>query len=252
MKLITLNTWGGRVGDKFASFIKEKSNVIDIFCFQEVYHRADGKFANVKWVDNGTNTQLFDHLKKLLPNYVGIFRPHFEDFWGLAFFIKKDIPIITEGEKFVYYKESVEEERKGKTSKNVQYVLTEVNGKKVTIVNFHGLYNGNGKTDSESRIAQSKEIVSFLKDAEGEIVFCGDFNLRPDTQSIKIIEDFGLKNLIKEYDVKATRTSLYKKEEKFADYIFLSNGIVVNKFEVLSDEVSDHNAIQLDFDVINS
>lgn len=250
MKLISLNIWGGRVHDKLTSFIKQKSINTDVFCFQEVYHQADGKFSNAKWEDSGTNTQLFDHLKELLPDHIGIFYPHFEDFWGIAIFIRKEIPILTEGEKFVHESESIEVSRMGGTSKNVQYILTEINNKKVNIVNFHGLWNGKGKTDSDKRIDQSNEIVSFLKELEGEIVFCGDFNLRPDTQSLKIIEDFGFRNLIKEYNIRSTRTSFYKKEERFADYTLISDGINVKEFKVLPDEVSDHNAMELDFDLL--
>lgn len=145
--------------------------------------------------------------------------------------------------------ESIEEARRGGTSKNIQYILTERNGKRLNIVNFHGLWNGKGKTDSDSRIAQSKEIVTFLKTLSGEIVLCGDFNLKPDTESLKIIEEFGFRNLIREYGVTSTRTSLYKKEERFADYMLVTSGVKVLDFKVLPDEVSDHNAMFVEFEL---
>jgi len=249
MKLISLNVWGGRVQAELSSFLKEHERDTDIFCFQEMYHRADGKFSNAKWKDDGIHSQLFDHVAGLLPNHTGIFYPHFEDFWGLAMFVKKDVPLLGEGDKFVHHMESIEVARLGGTSKNIQYVISEINGKKISIVNFHGLWNGKGKTDSESRIAQSNEIIAFLKELEGEIVLCGDFNLRPDTESLKMIEDFGFKNLIKEYGVASTRTSHYKKEERFADYMLVTKGIQVKDFKVLPDEVSDHNAMYLEFEI---
>ena len=40
MKLITLNTWGGRVKDPLHNFLKSYSGDIDIFCLQEVYHNG--------------------------------------------------------------------------------------------------------------------------------------------------------------------------------------------------------------------
>ena len=116
------------------------------------------------------------------------------------------------------------------------------------IFNFHGLWNGQGKTDTEDRLRQSENIINFLKTLSGEIILCGDFNLRPDTESIKIFEDFGLKNLIKDYNIKSTRTSFYEKEEKFADYIFVSAGVRVMEFKVLPEEISDHAALYLDFE----
>ena len=77
---------------------------------------------------------------------------------------------------------------------------------------------------------------------------CGDFNLLPSTESIKMFEDFDLINLIKENNIISTRTSFYKKEEKFADYVFVSKGIKVNEFKVLIDEISDHSPLLIDFE----
>jgi endonuclease/exonuclease/phosphatase (EEP) superfamily protein YafD len=60
----------------------------------------------------------------------------------------------------------------------------------VTVVNFHGLWNGKGKTDTPDRIAQSQNILRFLEGVDGEIILCGDFNLLPDTESLRMFEDF--------------------------------------------------------------
>lgn len=111
---------------------------------------------------------------------------------------------------------------------------------------MHGLWNGKGKTDTAERILQSQEIKSFMDSVDGEKVLCGDFNLLPGTESVKILED-GMKNLIKEYDVGSTRTSLYTKPEKHADYIFTSPDLNVVDFKVLPNEVSDHSALYLEF-----
>ena len=83
---------------------------------------------------------------------------------------------------------------------------------------------------------------------ERNIILAGDFNLNPDTQSIKMIEEFSLKNLIKEFSITDTRTSFYKKENRFADYIFVSPDICVKNFKVLPDEVSDHAPLYLEID----
>ena len=63
-----------------------------------------------------------------------------------------------------------------------------------------------------------------------------------------IEQELGLKNLITEYNATSTRTTLYNgSDEKFADYVFVSQDIVVEKFEVLPDVVSDHAALYLEF-----
>jgi endonuclease/exonuclease/phosphatase family metal-dependent hydrolase len=155
--------------------------------------------------------------------------------------IKEEYPVAEFGEVFVHkHKGFVPIGDVGRHARNVQFVETVHNGKKLNILNFHGLWNGEGKRDSEDRILQSENIAGFLKTLSGDIVFCGDFNLLPDTQSIKIIEDAGMRNLVKEYGVTSTRSSFYTKPEKFADYVFVSSGIEVADFAVMQDEVSDH------------
>ena len=115
-------------------------------------------------------------------------------------------------------------------------------------MNFHGLWNGGGKGDSEDRLLQSGRIIEFMKTLSDPYLICGDFNLLPDTESLKKLEDFGLRNLIKEYGIVSTRTSFYKKENKFADYALINEGVEVKDFKVLPDEVSDHSPLYLDFE----
>ena len=130
----------------------------------------------------------------------------------------------------------------------MQYIRIEKTGKILNISNIHGLWNGQGKNDTEQRIEQSMRIKGFLEKLEGDIVLCGDFNLLPETKSISIIENIGLKNLIKEFNITSTRTSFYKKPLKFADYIFTSKNIMIKSFEVLPDEVSDHSPLIIEVD----
>lgn len=115
------------------------------------------------------------------------------------------------------------------------------------MVNVHGLWNGNGKTDTPDRLVQSDNIIKFIKNLDNPFVLCGDFNLLPDTESLKKFEEFGLRNLVREYNIRSTRTKFYDKEHKFADYIFVSKDIKVVDFKVMSDEVSDHSPLILDF-----
>jgi len=81
---------------------------------------------------------------------------------------------------------------------------------------------------------------------DGEKILCGDFNLNPNTQSVSIL-DRGMKNLIKNFKITSTRSSLYKKDEKFADYMIVSNGINIVNFKVKEDLVSDHLPLYLEF-----
>lgn len=240
MKLITLNTWGARVKGPFFDFIK-KYRGVDIFCFQEVYEKAEEKLK-VHYPEVSYN--LFSELKKMLPDYDGYFRPAFHGIYGIAVFIKKDFKIFEEGD-IIVHDNSTYTEIGGHHSRNLQWIKFELDGKKFTVMNVHGLWNGKGKTDTPERISQSKMIKEFVNKSEDPKILCGDFNLNPDTESIKIIEE-GMDNLIKKHSIKSTRTSLYTKPEKFADYVFISPDIKVKDFKVLPDEVSDHSALFLE------
>jgi endonuclease/exonuclease/phosphatase family metal-dependent hydrolase len=103
-----------------------------------------------------------------------------------------------------------------------------------------------GKTDSLERIARSQKIREFMDTVRAPKILCGDFNLRPDTESVKILE-MGMSNLIQMNNIVSTRTPLYEKDEKFANYIFTSPEITVVSFKVLNDEVSDHSPLLLEF-----
>ncbi len=240
MKIISLNIWGGQVGDSLLDFFHRYSDT-DIFLLQEVFHQGTHITA---WSEKD-RTEIFSEIIDTLPDHVGYFAPAEADEWGLAVFIKKDIDIEEMGDIFVHREKNSLVGKDGATSgKNLQYIKIKHKEQDLTVLNFHGLWNGQGKTDTEDRINQSKRIVNFIKQISHNVVLAGDFNLRPDTESLQMIEkELNLKNLIAEYGVSSTRTSFYTKEEKFADYVFVSPDLEVKDFKVLPDEVSDHAAL---------
>ncbi len=248
MKLITLNAWGGRVTDPFRSFLNKNSGHTDIFCFQEICHKdPDTK--------NGARSDLFEEITGDLPSFKGFFRPFVENNFGVASFVRGSLSVHDEGDIFVHKERGYDTKGKGaiEEARNIQYLALEHGDKKVTIVNFHGLWNGKGKTDTEDRLNQSKRIVAFLETIKGPKILCGDFNLLPDTQSLKMLEGHGMRNLIKEFGVTNIRTPLYTRGATsglYADYILVSPEIQVNDFKILPDVVSDHAPLFLDFEVM--
>lgn len=251
MKLISLNTWSGRAGnEKLLEFFR-KNKDIDIFCLQEVWE--GGHDHAELWRRDGEapiDSNSISNLLKVLPNHNVFFKPHYMDWYGLALCIKKDLKIEEEGDIFVFKERenSFDEDGAKNHARNLQYAKIKTESGLRTICNFHGLWNGVNKEDTPERIDQADNLIKFLKDLKEPHLLCGDFNLMPQNKSLKMIEDFGMKNLIKEYGVTTTRSGHYTKPEKFADYTLVSDGIKVNEFRVLKDEVSDHLAMYLDFE----
>lgn len=249
MRIISLNTWGGRAGkERLLSFFKAHADTTNIFCLQEIwsaaYKHLDGHLAGgVAIKHEQVMTHGLQELSAVLPNHTPFFRPHFMDNYGLLMFVSKNLPVLEEGEVFVYKEKGhVPEGDVGYHARNIQYVTVAAVTGPITVINFHGLWNGagKGKKDSPERLEQSEKILDFMRGLKNPFVFCGDFNLLPDTESIRKFEDAGLRNLIREFGVTSTRTSFYTKPQRFADYAFLSKNVNLKDFKVLPDEVSDH------------
>ncbi len=243
MKLMTLNIWGGHVREPLLKFI-ESHQETDIFCFQEVYHRAEKKISTE---DRFVSLNIFSDLQALLPHHQAFFKPVVGNIYGIGMFIKKDITVLDQGEINIY--ENPLYPGLGPThSRNLQWVQCQTKSQIYSIINVHGLWNGHGKTDAPERIVQSQKIKAFMETIKTPKILCGDFNLRPDTQSLKMLEH-GMENLIQTFNVKSTRTSLYSKDEQYADYILISPEVTTHRFEVLKDEVSDHCPLILEFTI---
>ncbi len=250
MKVLSLNTWAGRASlENLLNFLVSHDDV-DIFCFQEIWNGGeklikkifpDERVQEVEW-------NILEKLAAALPGYNYYFHPCYFDFFGQAVFVKNNIDVLGEGSEFVYREKGYfSTEELGDHARDIQYVHVKTEQGVYTIINFHGLWVETGKDDTEDRLLQSENILNFIKNIQNPIIVCGDFNLNPDTESIKKFEYFGLRNLIREYNITSTRTSLYPKPNRFADYTFVSNGIKVKDFQVLPDEVSDHSPLYLEF-----
>ena len=253
MKLITLNTLGGRAGkEKLLDFFADNSDV-DIFCLQEIwaapYENIENQLVGGRKIDvSRTLVYGLQEISNVLSGHTAFFRPHHLDNYGLLILIKKEWQVIEEGEVWVHkHKEYVPEGDIGKHARNIQFVTFNTPAGLKTVINFHGLWNGEGKEDSHDRVEQSEKIIAFLKTLTNEYILAGDFNLNPTTQSMNLLEAHGMRNLIKEFGYTSTRTPLYEKDGKFADYVLVSGGIEVLDFNVLPDVVSDHSPLMLEF-----
>jgi endonuclease/exonuclease/phosphatase family metal-dependent hydrolase len=108
------------------------------------------------------------------------------------------------------------------------------------------LWQGSIKTDTEAKIEQSNKILELTEKTNGKKVIIGDFNLLPNTKSIQMIgEEYT--DLIKKFDIKSTRSSLYTKTLRYSDYTFTYKEIEVIDFSVPDLNVSDHLPLLLHF-----
>ena len=257
MKLISLNTWGGKTFEPLINFIKQGSTNTDIFCFQEVFNTTSTTKKSY-----GYRTNLYSEIIKTLSNHngyfvssinnylVGSFQNHFTKYnlsSGLAIFVRNTYKINSSGNFFIFGKKNSYQLGDFNTMpKNAQYVIFENQGKKFVVCNVHGIWVKEGKRDTTSRIEQSKKIRDFLDLQKGMKILCGDFNLEANTKSIRILET-NMINLIRKNNIQTTRSELYIGENKHADYIFVSKDINVADFQLPNITISDHLPMILEF-----
>jgi len=122
-------------------------------------------------------------------------------------------------------------------------------GRVAHVCNVHGIARfGNApddKKDAPGRIAQSRELLRFFEDKKGPRIIGGDLNVLPDTQSIRMFEESGYRNLVTEFGITTTRNELSwsrypDRKLYYSDYVFVSPDLRVESFEVPNIEISDH------------
>lgn len=261
MKLVSLNTWGGKIYNPLTEYVKKQSKDTDIFCFQEVFHSPESR------ISSGNKTDLYNSFLKILPQFTGFYSPTFTGYdteqkvdfpleFGQATFIRRNLQLISEETYFVHgefdYKPPVNLPgvKDGMDlPRNMHCIKLKINKKEILIGNFHGYWFPGPKNDTSQRIAQSKKIRKIYDDFKGPKIIAGDFNLMPNTKSMEILEE-DMMNLIKKFRIKSTRNQHYTKTpERFADYVLVSKEVKVNSFYVPEKVISDHLPLVLDFSV---
>jgi endonuclease/exonuclease/phosphatase family metal-dependent hydrolase len=260
MRILSLNAWGGALFERWASWLPACE--ADVVCLQEVT-RSAGLRGWTTFMD-GERTlpqraDLFADVEELLPGYEGHFlasdagpvtdgdgATRRQEF-GIATFIRSGLPVIGVASSFIHgsfiehRRWSVED--RPRVAHGVR-LLERGSGEVYMVVHLHGLRDAAGKADTCARRAQARRIADLIATlrVEGDaVVVCGDFNLLPDSETFATLAELGLTDLVGNAD---TRTSLYGKPVRHANYLLVSAPSMVRHFEVVvAPEVSDHRAL---------
>lgn len=261
MKLISLNIWGGIIYEPLIKFLKEHSEDIDIFCFQEALNSSHSKILEER-IFTGARSDIYKRLLPILKDFHSYYAPDFDlkDFggeadievpFGNAIFVNKKLKMKEIGNIFVHnerYNNIRKDEGFPNLSKSVQFINFERKRGNYWVFNYHGVWIPGPKIDNEYRTKASKNIRKIMDSKIGAKILCGDFNLLPNTESLKILLA-GMRDLVKENNITSTRNKYFKGNfSTYSDYVIVSNDIKVKDFQVLKDEVSDHAPLLLEFD----
>ena len=262
LRIVSINLWGGLAIEPLLDFVREQARGADLFCMQETL-AAPERLA----LACGFRTSLYQELVESLPDFEGVFDQivSWEEStddgrrivvpFGLATFARRTLPIEARRAARILDHEDTLDAVPGLHPIVRWLQLTElrVPSGSLLIANYHGIARPGSKLDNDERLEQSRAIRRVLDAHDGPIVLIGDFNLLPDTESVRLLED-GLRNLVIERAIPSTRSRLNPyfgtpQEQPHADYAFISPDIQVADFQVPDVQISDHLPMILDLTV---
>jgi len=265
LRIVSLNAWGGRLHEPLMPYLVDID--ADVLCLQEVVRTLDAESEWLVYRDHGVEllqrANLFEELKAALPAHDAFFSPvargdlfdgdrRLQSEFGLATFVRRTYPIIGQAVGFIHGEFSADGWGPHPRSRNAHCIrlFDYEHGYPITIAQMHGLRDIEGKGDTPARRRQADALVELIRQVrqDGErLVVCGDFNVLPGSVTFEILGRLGLVDLVTSRGHGDTRTSHYRKEPRFADYMLVTPDIEVINFDPVAEpEVSDHRALLLD------
>ncbi len=254
-----LNGWGGRLHDTLLPYLAAEAP--EVLCLQEVVHTpaTDRDWLTYRDGDHvlPQRANLFREVAAALPDHAAIFCPAARgalwdgevpvpSLWGLATFVHASLPIIGQVQAFVHKGFSPDGFGAHPRSRSAHAVrLHDFAGRRsLGITHMHGLRDPAGKRDTPARAAQARRLVALADSVSGPgdiRIVCGDFNVGPDSATLALLARRGFTELVTARGFSGTRTALYRKPGRFADYMLIDRVEAVAGFDVVGHpEVSDH------------
>ncbi len=245
MKLITINTWQGRLQRNLETFIKEEQP--DILCMQEVCS-IEGLVA--PWIQ-GATLQTIQKASGLPHQYFSPTNSY--DLMGQEVGFGNGIlsrqPLTNPNTVFTYGgHHKITAETFVPNVRNAQIVDIAAQNGSVRVVNYHAHWEPNQKGSQDS-LTRIKILAEVLRHVKGPLIIAGDFNVTADSDSLRYFkETVGVRSLTEELGVKSTMSNTITPWEVACDHILVNDQVEVINFSVDDRLVSDHKALVLEFE----
>ncbi|MEL6169889.1 MAG: endonuclease/exonuclease/phosphatase family protein [Pseudomonadota bacterium] len=264
LTFVSLNAWGGREWESLGPWLE--ALVPDILCLQEVTRAPvpspdwltyDGPPRRIR-----NRSDLFADVSAILPTHQGIFAAGARGTMarsdgdplpsehGIALWVRGDWAITALRHGFVHGTYRMDGWGPEPVPRAMQLAQIAVaSGREILVGHLHGLRVPEGKGDTPDRAAQTRKVVEGLRELRrpaAPLIFGGDFNVLPESAMLQALTHEGLIDLVTTQGHDDTRTSLYTKPVRHADYLFVSPEVAVDAFSVPANpEVSDHRPLIL-------
>lgn len=244
LKILSLNIFEG--GLFFPNILKllEREQP-DIFCLQEVYNGTTVTLPNYYQSINVLQTAFPTYHYHFSPELLCITVEGKIDVGNATFsrFPIKEKKTHFFGVPYGEYPQVSAVHDYSKYPQNMQTTVLDVDGKHFSVFNVHGIWGHEGG-DNSDRLKMSKIITHEIR-GKKPAVLMGDFNVQPETKTIKNIEKH--MNNVFQGDLHTSFNTAHKDLEKYPGYatavvdmFFVSKDVTVLKKSVPKDDVSDH------------
>jgi endonuclease/exonuclease/phosphatase family metal-dependent hydrolase len=239
VKLVQLNAWGGRLETQIEDFLKSIDP--DILCLQEsisLSAKGSGLFITTERIQDEFNLPFAALGPVFSFNYM-----HSTAKFGNGVLsrlpITESTVVFTSGERvdnFMWDDEIA-------NMRNFVHAVVDIDGRLCHVITHHGYWIREHKNGNEETLKQMSQLASYIKKLSGPVILTGDFNLQPDSPSLKPLNEL-LINLSVKNKLATTRTALTYKTE-VCDYIFVNKAVQVRDFYAHDKIISDHKALIL-------
>jgi len=263
MKILCLNGWGGREHAALLAYLRAAPP--DVLCLQEVI-RCDAPKAELTYRDEdrvlSQRSNFFGEVAEALGDHDAYFAPAstgplwddesaYASQWGLATYVRRTLPLLGFVQGFVhgdYAHEGFGAHPRPRTAQGIRVYHADTDSC-VSVLHMHGLRDARGKIDTPERAAQAERFLSLAGalSRPGDVcVLCGDFNVLPESETLRMLSASGFTELVSAFEFPTTRSPLYEKPNPWADYMLINRRDAVADFEVVYDPVvSDHCPLAL-------
>lgn len=269
MRLVSINAWGGNILEPLLDYLETTRP--DIVLLQEVTSAVDPSPERLSFKGHGWDlpqaADLHAMVANVLPEHQAMFAPAmqgelfdnddraYRSRFGLASFVHRDFAIVGQVQDFVHgaYRPDAWGEPPVPRNMHALRLHDATSGRAFVVGHLHGLRDLAGKHDTPARFEQARrvlDIIALLRRPGEAAIFGGDLNLLPESESFAIWRKAGFTDLVTSRGFTDTRTELYQKSQRFADYLLVSPQVEVDAFEVPAEPVvSDHRPLVLTFSV---
>lgn len=264
LRIVSLNAWGGREWHALRQWLPNVA--ADVLCLQEMIRAPQPSPEWLRYSDANRDlaqrSDLFADVSACLPDHQAWFSPaargplldeagvrHMSEH-GLGAWVARDLAMSERLSRFVHGTYRADGWGEEPVPRTLQVMRIAREAGALIVAHMHGLRDSSGKTDTPERLAQARAAVAHLealrRPGDG-VILMGDFNILPDSACFEVFAQAGLHDLVARYGITDTRTALYEKPQRHANYCLVSDTVSVKAFSAPAEPVvSDHRPLILD------